>query len=476
MSLQGVRCRWLSVAFLTFLSVLSESAAAGFKSEVVVSNLSRPLFACAPPGDINRLFVLEQHTGRIRIVDLSTRTIKGTFMTVTNQSTSGNEQGLLGLAFHPKYPENGYFYVNVTRRSDGATEITRYQATGAPVTSESAATSTAKSILSFSQPESNHNGGWMGFGPDGFLYISSGDGGGGDDRHGTTGNGQSRTTLLGKILRIDIDNGELYAIPDGNPYKDHATFRREIWAFGLRNPWRCSFDRLTGDLWIGDVGQSTREEIDIAPAGLGGLNFGWRPREGAIQNPAFPNETPVTPAVGPVFDYDNSSVGISVTGGYVYRGEAIPELQGKYICADYGSTRFWMITPNGTNGTATEITAQVNPGTATTKPIKSVSSFGEDGNGEVYVCELAAGRLHKIVPATAGAPSIGTTFDRGSSEFVLNFSAAAGQSYTLQARESLESGSSWTLVTNIPSGTANRTVALTNSVTGQQRYFRLTVP
>jgi hypothetical protein len=218
------------------------------------------------------------------------------------------------------------------------------------------------------------------------------------------------------------------------------------------------------------VGQGTREEIDIIAKGVGGLNFGWRPREGAIQNPAYSNEQPVTSAVNPVFDYPRSS-GYSVTGGYVYRGSTIPELWGKYICADYGSARFWAITPheNGTNGTATEITSDINP---SPMRVNQISSFGEDTQGELYICDLD-GELFRIVPEGPAPARISALAAIATGEFVVRFDAAAGQSYTLEAKDSLGTGFTWTNAQVIASAATNRTVSVTNTLTGTARYFRL---
>ena len=444
--------------------------------ELVSTAFARPVFVCSPPGDANRLFVLEQHTGRIRIFDRTAQSIKATpFLTISTLNRA-SEEGLLGLAFHPGYRTNGFFYVNITP-SGGTrrTEILRYQAQGDPATSDVADAASRKLILSFNQPESNHNGGWLGFGPDSYLYIATGDGGGANDQHGTIGNGQNRTNLLGKILRIDVDGGDPYAIPDGNPFKGHATYADEIWAFGLRNPWRCSFDRETGHLWIGDVGQGAREEVDVIPDGLAGLNFGWRPREGAIQTPAYPNEQPVTPAVNPVTDYPRS-LGYSVTGGYVYRGNAIPELRGKYVFADYGTARFWTVTPDGTgtNGTRAEITTELDPGP---RKVSDVSSFGEDNEGELYICDLngtngISGAVFRIVAEGSTAAQISEVQAEGN-QFIVRFDAAAGQSYTLEARPSLGTSATWTNEEVIASAATNRTISITNTLTGAERYFRL---
>jgi glucose/arabinose dehydrogenase len=462
---QGI-FRWIGLCAVLVAAELR----AALKVELVSGGFARPVFVCSPPGDTNRLFVVEQHFARIRIFDRAANAIKPTaFLTITAVNR-GSEEGLLGLAFHPGYRTNGFFYINVmpsggTRR----TEIVRYRVQGDPATSDVADTSSRKLILTFTQPEGNHNGGWMGFGPDGYLYIASGDGGGANDRHGTIGNGQNRSSLLGKILRIDVDGADPYAIPDGNPFKGHATYGDEIWAFGLRNPWRCSFDRETGHLWIGDVGQGDFEEIDVNPAGIGGLNFGWRPQEGSIQNPAYPRETPVTPATDPIFDYDRD-FGFSVTGGYVYRGSAVPELRGKYVFADYGSARFWATTLNasGTNGSTVEITSDVDP---TPRMVNEISSFGEDAEGELYICDLG-GQIYKIVAEGPAAARI-TTAQRVGENFVFSFAASAGQSYTIDSRNSLDSGVSWTPGQAIASASTNRTVTVTNTLTGSARYFRV---
>jgi glucose/arabinose dehydrogenase len=462
--------RGLAYGILSLAVVFSGRAAV--KVELVASGFSRPLFATAPPADTHRLFVVEQR-GRVRILDLTTKSIKTTpFLTVGNL-LSGNEQGLLGLAFHPGYATNGYFYINQTVGGGGPaghTEIARFQVQGDPAASDVADPSSKKLLLRFDQPESNHNGGWTAFGPDGYLYISTGDGGGGYDQHGGIGNGQNRMTYLGKLLRIDVDNGEPYSIPEGNPYRASLSLLNEIWAFGLRNPWRCSFDRETGDLWIGDVGQDQHEEIDVIPAGVGGLNFGWRAREGLIHTPSpVPsNEEPITPAVNPVYDYSHS-VGQSVTGGYVYRGNAVPELRGKYLFGDYVTGRFWALTPDssGTNGTTVEITAQINPAP---KQIGGVSSFGEDATGELYICDLADGQIFRIV--SADSPGITLAASRSNNgDLQISFNASANQAYILEGMQAF-GYTSWTTVTNVPAETA-RSITLSTPVTGEQRYFRL---
>jgi glucose/arabinose dehydrogenase len=413
------------------------AAALPIKSQLLTRGLSRPVFAIWPPGDPNRLFVVEQHAGRIRIIDLPGGTLRSTNFLTISGVTMGSEQGLLGLAFHPNFLSNGYFYVNYTTSGGGAaghTEITRFKVKGDAGTSGSADPASKTVLLKFDQPESNHNGGWTAFGPDGFLYISTGDGGGGDDVHGTPGNGQSRNTLLGKILRIDVDNGSPYGIPDSNPYKGSATFKPEIWAFGLRNPWRCSFDATTGHIWIGDVGQGTREEVDINPAGTGGLNFGWRVREGKIQNPTYSSEKTVTTPVAPIYDYPHANGNNCIIGGYVYRGKKIPELQGKYIFGDNGGNHIWVMGYEGTNPPQiTDVTAQLNP--STNRTIQSLSSFAEDLDHELYMVDVGDGEIYKIVSTAPAGPAITTPSLSGDrSNFLFSFEAAPNQGYTIEMR------------------------------------------
>lgn len=461
--------------FGAFLLVTQYSASAALKVELVVGSLARPVFVCSPPGESNRLFTIHQYSGQIRIYDRVAGQMKANaFLTIASLNR-GNEEGLLGLAFHPGYRTNGYFYLNLNPggTSPRRTEIVRFKALGDPATSDSADINSRKLILSYVQPESNHNGGWLGFGPDGYLYIASGDGGGGNDLHGAIGNAQNRASLLGKILRLDVnvpeDSPTPYAIPDGNPFKNHASYAEEIWAFGLRNPWRCSFDRETGNLWIGDVGQGAREEIDVIPSGLGGLNFGWRPREGSIQNPSFPNETPVTPAINPVTDYAQDPAA-SITGGYVYRGQGIPELRGKYIFADYIRARFWLTTldASGTNGSTVEITSDLNP---SPQLVTDVVSFGEDIEGELYICDLD-GQIFKIV-SEGPVPARISSAERIGSDLILQFVAAAEQGYIVEGIGALGTTEPWSEVATVPAAGTSRTVSITNAVTGDARFFRI---
>jgi glucose/arabinose dehydrogenase len=396
----------------------------------IASGLSRPLYVTSPPGDDDHLFIVEQHTGQIRILNLDDNTIEATpFLTIGGLATGG-EQGLLGLAFHPDYATNGQFYVNLTASAGGQTQIRRYTRSATnPLVANPLSVQT---VLTYAQPESNHNGGWLGFNPrvnagdPQYLHISSGDGGGGNDQHGTIGNAQDTTSnLLGKILRIDVNGDDFptdatrnYAIPPTNPFAGATVAGDdEIWNYGLRNPWRAGFDRQTGDLFIGDVGQSAREEIDFEPRGVGGRNYGWRVMEGTRCNIAtdpLPCNSPAfTP---PVHEYPRSD-GFSVTGGYVYRGPLAP-LQGNYFFADYGSARIWSFRYDGVTKTNfIERTPQIvtNAGT-----INEVSSFGEDNAGNVYIVDLG-GEVFRIdsVIQTENLVAAGATWqylDNGSNQ------------------------------------------------------------
>ena len=395
---------------LMLLAVAGLVCAEGITSQRVASGLSRPIFASAPPGDTGRLFLVEQHTGRIKILDLTTGGIAGTPFLEIGGLRMGNEQGLLGLAFHPDYASNGLFYVNLTVSGSGTTHIRRYQVSPDPDTADP---DSGMTILTYDQPQSNHNGGWIGFGPnDGLLYISSGDGGGSDDNDAGhtsgTGNAQDITgNLLGKILRIDVngddfpgDSSRNYAIPPANPFVGMVG-DDEIWAYGLRNPWRSSFDRLTGDLYIADVGQNNREEINFQPAASpGGENYGWRLREGTIATPTGGVGGAAPPgAVDPIHDYRHEGApngGSSITGGYIYRGP-VESLQGVYFFADYVSSQVWSFRFDGA-----QIEAFANQTILLAPDIgsmNSIVSFGEDATGNLYIVDLG-GDVFRIVADT----------------------------------------------------------------------------
>lgn len=335
--------------------------------------------------DDARLFVVEKD-GYIRIVNGDGTVVPTPFLDIdANVRSSGNEQGLLGLAFHPDYATNGYFYVNYIDNS-GNTRVSRFSVSANP---NIANPNSEQLIYVVSQPFSNHNGGDLNFGPDGYLYIGLGDGGSGGD----PGNRSQNTNVaLGKMLRIDVDSGTTYAIPPDNPFVGDASTLDEIWAIGLRNPWRFSFDRVTGDMWIADVGQDELEEIDFQPASsAGGENYGWRCYEGfdAFNTSGCP---PASAMTDPVHAYTNNfNNGCSITGGYVYRGSQYPRLVGLYIYADYCSGKFWSIQRAGANSWTNQEIADFSS--------YEYSSFGEDQNGELYVVSYAEGSLLQVIDA-----------------------------------------------------------------------------
>jgi glucose/arabinose dehydrogenase len=341
----------------------------------ITTDLDEPVLAISPPGD-PRLFVLEQHQGTIRIIENGSL-LPEPFLTI-NGVAQGSEQGMLGLAFPADYATSGKFYVHYSAPGGGDTEIHQFTVSSDPNVADPSSDTT---ILQVDQPESNHNGGAMAI-RDGMLFIGLGDGGGGGDQHGSIGNGQSLDTLLGKILRIDPNapsGGNNYGIPDGNMTTGGAL--PEIWSYGLRNPWRWTFDACTGDMWIGDVGQGSWEEIDFEPVAKGsGTNWGWRAMEGEV---CYDSGCDMSGKELPVAVYDHQG-NCSVTGGYVYRGSAIPALRGKYIYADYCSANFWTYT--AAEG-AVDITADITSG----QNVNQVSSFGQDSNGELYVVSLNGG-------------------------------------------------------------------------------------
>ena len=340
----------------------------------VASGLDFPVFLTAPVDDA-RLFVLEK-PGRIRIVENGTL-VATPFLDITSQVSSPGERGLLGLAFHPRYATNGFFYINYTDLA-GTTRIVRYTRSAARNVADAAS---AKPILDIQQPYSNHNGGMIAFGPDGMLYIGMGDGGSGGDPHG---HGQNLLTLLGDMLRIDVDGGDPYRPAPGNPYLSRDDAQPEIWASGLRNPWRFSFDRETGMLYIADVGQNALEEINVVPATQAGVNYGWRVMEGdRCYGASTCDRTGLTL---PVLTYGRT-IGQSVTGGYVYRGSAIPGLIGHYLYSDFvggwlrsfrydgdavHDRREWSIPSSG-----------------------NITSFGEDSRRELYMMN-AEGTVFRI--------------------------------------------------------------------------------
>ena len=342
--------------------------------EQVASGLSDPLYLTAPASD-PRLFIVEQ-AGRITIVQ-NGQVVPTAFLDIVSKVRSGGERGLLSVAFHPQYATNGFFYVNYTDLN-GDTRIERYAVGAGPNVADPAS---AKLILAIPQPFANHNGGHLLFGADGMLYIPTGDGGSGGD---PLGNGQNRSTLLGKMLRIDVDGGDPYAIPANNPFVGVSGARPEIWATGLRNPWRVAFDRPAGLLYVADVGQNLWEEVNVVPAGQGGLNYGWNVMEGA--HCFSPSNCSSTGLVLPALEYGRSE-GCSIIGGFVYRGSRAPSLRGHYFYSDYCSGFLRSFTY--ANGAVAERR------TWDVGPLGNVLSFGEDSSGELYVLS-ANGTVYRI--------------------------------------------------------------------------------
>ena len=332
-----------------------------------IPNLQRPVDL--QPDGSGRLFVIEKE-GRIRIIE-NDQLLDTPFLDITDRvGSNGNEQGLLGLAFHPQYQENGRFFVNYTD-TRGDTVIARFQVSDDPNVVDP---NSEVPLFGYDQPYANHNGGAMVFGPDGYLYIGSGDGGSQGDPNG---NAQNTGVMLGKILRVDVDSTDPVGVPPDNP------FGNEVWAYGLRNPWRISFDGANGDLYIGDVGQGNWEEIDFLPAGSpGGANFGWDHREGAHDYEGGGPEG----MIDPVAEYSHPEGGCSVTGGYVYRG-SMPEWNGIYIYADYCTGMIWgLIQIDG--GWQTQLLFDVDV---------TITSFGQDENGELYLLSDTGG-IFRLVP------------------------------------------------------------------------------
>jgi glucose/arabinose dehydrogenase len=363
----------------------------------VYSGLMQPVFVTHAGDGSGRLFIVEQ-IGRVRIA--RDGVIADQAFLQLDMGRSGSEQGLLGLAFAPDYPQSGRLYVNYTN-SQGNTEVVRF--TVSSEDPDRVDLATAQLMLTIGQPFSNHNGGWLGFGPDGYLYIASGDGGNAND---PDNHGQRLDTLLGKILRIDVA-GDVATIPPDNPFVNTPGARPEIWAYGLRNPWRASFDRHSGDLWIADVGQSSREEVNFQPATAGGgQNYGWRTLEGTR---CLTSGCSAAGTTLPVTEYDHS-LGCSVSGGYVYRGSRYPNLRGQYLFGDFCSGRVFALRRTGSGATASSFT-RVELGFSG----ELISSFGEDEQGNVYLVGYG-GRVHLLSDGAPVADSIdplvtGTWFD-----------------------------------------------------------------
>jgi glucose/arabinose dehydrogenase len=353
----------------------------GARLQLIGSGFSSPLYLTSPPGDLARLFIVEQ-TGAIRVIKGGTL-LPTPFLDISDRISTGGEQGLLGLAFYPEFASNGRFVVHYTDPA-GDTHLSIFRVSADPDVADPA---TEQVILTADQPYSNHNGGQILFGPDGLLYMGLGDGGSANDPEGRA---QNLSDLLGSILRLDVHNGTSYTIPADNPFVGQTGVQAEVWSYGLRNPWRFSFDRATGDLYIADVGQDQYEEVDVAPSATGngkGVNFGWNIMEGAhCLNGAQCDQSGLTL---PDLEYSHSD-GCSITGGYVYRGSALPDLQGLYFYSDF--CQGWVRSLRYVSGQAIEVTDW--PGL---RPGGSVLSFGEDAAGELYVLS-SSGSVFKLIP------------------------------------------------------------------------------
>jgi glucose/arabinose dehydrogenase len=386
------------------------SAAAGaaqaqlLTTQRIATGLTRPVFVAAPKGDAARLFIVEQRgsggvaiNASIKILNLATNTINPTPFLTISPVPPGFEQGLLGMAFDPNYAANGRFYVCYTDFAWNIV-IARFTVSANP---DLADPGSAQTILSQTKQFNNNNGGWLGFGPDGYLYASVGDGGSEFDPQGM---GQSLSTIFGKVLRIDVSGtGPGYTIPPTNPFVGSRANREEIWAYGLRNPFRCSFDRLTGDMYIADVGQELFEEVNFrafsASPPFAAINYGWRCYEGTAVNnttigPGGELCSSITNFTFPIHSYGHDPA-CSISGGYVYRGCAIPALKGTFFYSDFCSSQITSF--RYANGSVQEITDRTAELAVAGQTIDGVVSFGEDAAGELYICDQNGGEIYRIV-------------------------------------------------------------------------------
>jgi len=418
-------------ALVVLLTACAGAAAQGWPEivlEPVIAGLDRPVHVTSAGDGSGRLFVVEQE-GRIKVVPRGAQTAE-TFLDISDRVSCCGERGLLSAAFPPAYPARRHVYVYYTDRA-GTVVVSRFAVSAETGTGSAGS---EEVVLTVPQPFANHNGGQLAFGPDGYLYIGTGDGGSAGDPQN---NAQNPASLLGKLLRIDVESGERpYGIPESNPFAGSETARGEIWALGLRNPWRFSFDRATGDLWIGDVGQSSLEEVDVqGAASPGGENYGWRVLEGSRCYQAASCDA--TGFVPPVFEYGHD-LGCSVTGGFVSRAPVYPDLGGIYFLGDYCSGRIWGVRRAGGSWQAKMLLDS---------PL-SISSFGEGEDGRLYVADLAAGTVHAIadargavvlhflVPAVAHLPGLDGSFWRTSLALVNASPEPAALTLTLIAGES----------------------------------------
>lgn len=349
------------------------------RPELVVAGIGQPTgIVSTSDATDSRLFVLEQG-GFIRIINAARKLVEKPFLDISAKVAPGGEMGLLGLVFHPQYKENGYFYVNYVDKNQN-TIIARYTVSADANTADPAS---EKILFTLKQPYANHNGGDLVFGPDGYLYIALGDGGSGGDPENRA---QNKSEYFGKILRIDVNKGDPYSIPSTNPFVDEAGTKPEIWALGLRNPWRISFDKKTGDLYIADVGQGELEEVNVQKStSKGGENYGWRCYEGK-QAYKLDGCKSNSEYVMPVLEYDHKQDRCSITGGYVYRGEKYPALVGKYFYGDYCNGQLFYA--NNKNNTWTNTLVATTP--------YLISTFGQGSDGELYFADFKTGSIYHL--------------------------------------------------------------------------------
>jgi len=363
----------------------AQAPIANARLERVAVGFRKPVFVTGDAA--GNLYVVEQE-GTIRLVDRERGRPGAVFLSIPERVVNGGEMGLLSVALHPRYADNGRVFVNYTTRDPAlVSRVSEFTADpGVPA----ADPGSERILLAFRQPYSNHNGGLVAFGPDGLLYVGTGDGGAANDPHR---HGQRTDSLLGAMLRIDVDGaagGRAYAIPRDNPFADGAGGRPELYAIGLRNPWRFSFDRATGTLYAGDVGQNEREEISVV---VRGGNYGWRVMEGTICTPAIGSDCDAAPYAPPLIDYGHD-LGYSVTGGYVYRGARVDGLCGVYLYGDYGSGRIWGLRHEGMAVTRDRLLLDTD---------LRIASFGEDADGEVYVVDLR-GQIFRLARPGGATP------------------------------------------------------------------------
>jgi glucose/arabinose dehydrogenase len=467
-------------------------AVPGLAATRVASGFPQPLFVTAPPGDFNRLFIVCQ-TGQVYILNLGTGVVNPTpFLNIQSRLTAtSGEQGLLGLAFDPDYASNGKFYLNFTVPGGfwgmGTTHVSQFQVSaGNP---DIADTSNEKILLTFDHPESNHNGGWIAFSPrpndDHNLYISTGDGGNGNDQ-GTGhiepgGNAQNLTTLLGKILRIHVDPvAGTASVPATNPFAGVSGDRGEIFCYGLRNPFRNTFDRANGRLFINDVGQSSLEEVDVQDFSHpnGGENFEWRLREGTISTPTIQGQ----PAVGgnrppggidPIFDYPRTTGGTTI-GGVVYRGRQIPALRGTFLFGDYVAGKVFSLNYDGSTASNFQtLNTELNANTAGGFSPGSPSCFGEDANGEIYETDIAHGYLNKIVPVTPNAVIDSITRDPGTGHVLVHGYGVPFKTHKVKATSDLAQAF---LQIDTVTAAGDGSFTYTDSSPGATRFYEIAYP